>query len=186
VAVTQIRLAREQVNFLSRLSSATRLTFHGRYLLRIDILRLLVEELFRARLEPERITSVQALETLLASHFRTARGQAERPVARLACCLESDPASAAPRRSGLDFGRPGKPGVSPAAAFESFTLRRSTADIVAIDTFRCDVRERRGFILSRSGLLRALLDSFVEAVRVADLVPSAGARPEGRTASSTR
>ncbi len=184
VAVTQIRLARDQVHFLSRLSSATRLTFHGRHLMRIDILRLLVEELFRARLEPERITSVQALETLLASHFRTARGQAERPVTRLARCLESDPARA-PRRPVLDFGRPGKPGDSP-AAFESFTLRLSTADIVAIDTFRCDVRERRGFILSRSGLLRALLDSFVEAVRGADPAPRAGARPGDRTASSTR
>lgn len=187
VAVTQIRLSRAQVDFLSRTSSATRLHCSDRYLMRIDILRLFVEELFRAGLDPERITSLRALETLLVAHFAGARSLADCPVSRLASCLESE-GTRSPRRPVLDFTRRRRSGGDRAAMRESFTLRLSTADIVAIDTFRCDVRERCGFNLSRSGLLRALIDSFGEAVRAAEPIPRArdGARLEDRTASSPR
>lgn len=186
VAVTQIRLSRAQVDFLARVSFATRLHCGDRYLMKIDILRLFVEELFRAEIEPERVTSLGALETLLAAHFAGARSLADCPVDRLASCLESE-ATRSPQRPVLDFARPRRSGGGPAALHESFTLRLSTADIVAIDTFRCDVRDRCGLILSRSGLLRALIDSFVEAVRAAGTTPRAReARLEGRAASSSR
>ena len=187
VAVTQIRLSRAHIDFLTRMSSATRLRGNDRYLMKIDILRLLVEELFRAEIGPERVTSLRALETLLAAHFARARSLADCPVSRLARCLESE-VTRSPRRPVLAFARLRGSGADPNEMRESFTLRLSTQDIVAIDTFRCDVREQSGFILSRSGLLRALVDSFVEGARAAGPIPRArdGARLEGRAASSPR
>jgi len=169
-SVTQIRLTREQIDFLARTSAATRL-YSRRYLLRIDILRLLTDELLRAKLPPERVTSLRALREIFAEHLAGTRDLADRPIARLAICLENEAAQSA-RRSVLEFARPrNRPGRGRGPAtppHESLTLRLSAGDLVGIDTFRCDVRERSGFILSRSALFRSLIDSFVDAVCMPD------------------
>lgn len=162
MAVTQIRVAREHVDFLTRVSAVTRL-HAGRYLMRIDILRLLVDELIAGSVPAAGISSFRSLVSAIASHLSAARRLPDRPVAWLASCLESE-AGGRERRPVLDFPRrrPASPREdSPAAAHESLTVRLSTSDLVALDTFRCDVREQSGFILSRSALFRALVEAFV-------------------------
>ena len=182
MAVTQIRVACEHVDFLTRVSAVTRL-HAGRYLMRIDILRLLVEELIRAGLPAAGVTSSRSLVSAIASHLSAAQRLPDRPVAWLAACLASEPERPG-RRPVLTFPR--RPDASPgpgtlSAVHESLTVRLSTGDLVALDTFRCDVREHSGFILSRSALFRALIEAFV---RAASAAPPA-AHPRPRTAAAT-
>ena len=162
MAVTQIRVAREHVDFLTRVSAVTRL--HAcRYLMRIDIRRLLVDELIAGSVPASGISSFRSLVSAIASHRSAARRLPDRPVAWLASCLDVESAGSE-RRPVLDFPRR-RPASSRednlAAANESLTVRLSTSDLVALDTFRCDVREQSGFILSRSALFRALVEAFV-------------------------
>ena len=166
MSVTQIRLTREQIDVLNRLSANTRL-YPQRYLMRIDLLRLLIHELHHAGLPPDRITSLRALGDAIEHHFATALHSPDSPLAWLVSCLgmqscrfiHARALTAASRQRDFERSKRGED------RNKSLTLRLLTSDLVMIDGFRCDLRERSGFIIDRSALIRVLIDSFVRAAR---------------------
>ena len=183
MAVTKILLRRDQIDLLTRVSTITRLS-PNRYLMRIDVLRLLIEEFLYAGLEPARITSISALSAAIQSHLSAAL-LTERPIAWLVACIERQ-AQRESKHPALALARRRKPGGRPdglSASHQSLTARLRMNDLVAIDTFRCDVREYTGFSLSRSVLIRVLIDSFIRVSRLTE--PTIGPRTRSPSAVVT-
>ncbi|MGH9441758.1 MAG: hypothetical protein ACRD16_05745 [Thermoanaerobaculia bacterium] len=157
LAVTQVCLSRSNVILIGRLSAATRLC-PGGYRSRIGILRLLLREMIEAAIQPETVVTMNALTERLSAHFGGLRCMTGHPLAELATNLgrwTQAKVACPPVWGGHRASLMGTADVC-----EPMTLRLSTEDIVAIDNFRCDIRQASGVCLSRSAIFRVTIDSF--------------------------
>ena len=163
VAVTQVSLTRSNVVLIARLSAATRLR-PGRYLPRIAIVRLFLREMIEIAIEPAADLTTSALTARLSAHFDELRRTPDHPVTELARNLDQwiqHGVTCLPAAVGH-----GTPRMASAAVCEPTTLRLPTAELVAIDSYRCDLRQASGKCISRSALLRAALDAFARAFQI--------------------
>ncbi len=166
VAVTQVCLSRDNIILIARLSAATRLS-EGSSVTRVAILRLLLQEILEAGIEPRTVVTTGALIAGLRAHFERLRGMPAHRLTELAVNLGRvmPPTStclavwAADASSVRDAG-------GPMTVSEPTTLRLPTAEIVALDNYRCDIRQASGLCISRSAILRAAIDSFACAFQV--------------------
>lgn len=163
IAVTQVCLDRNNVVLIARLSAATRL-YPGGYMTRIALLRLFLREMIEAAIEPATVVTRGALAAYLKAHFETLRHTPGHPLTELATNLGR---WMHPKVECLPvFGGHGASFMGAAAAPEPTTLRLPTAEIVAIDNYRCDIRQASGLCISRSAILRATIESFARAFQV--------------------
>ena len=158
--MTQVCLDRSNVVLIARLSAATRLR-PGGYRTRIAILRLFLREMIEAAIEPETVVTTSVLTARLSAHFEALRRVPDHPLSELAMNLSR---RVQPKVACLPvWGGHGASLMGAAAVCEPTTLRLSTAEIVAIDNYRCDIRQASGLCVSRSAILRATIDSFARA-----------------------
>lgn len=163
VAVTQVSLTRSNVILIARLSAATRLP-PGRYRPRIALVRLFLRETIEAAIEPSAELTANALTARLSAHFDRLRRTPDHPLTELARHLvqRAQPGVAClPAAAGHGTAR-----MRAAAPCEPTTLRLPTSELVAIDNYRCDIRQASGQCISRSALLRAAIDSFARAFQI--------------------
>ena len=131
---------------------------------RIAILRLFFREMIDAAIEPETVVTYGALAASLRLHFETLRRIPGHPLTGLAMNLCR---SIHPKVASLPvWGGHGAPLMGLAAAPEPTTLRLRTGELVAIDNYRCDIRQASGLCISRSAILRATIESFAQAFQV--------------------
>ncbi len=163
VSVTQVCLYRDNVVVVARLSAATRLS-PGGYLTRIAILRLFLREMIEAAIEPETVVTTSALTARLNEHFEALRRVPGHPLTELAMNLSR---RSEPKVASLTAWRGHAASLMGAGAVcEPTTLRLSTAEIVAIDNYRCDIRQASGLCISRSAILRATIESFAHTFQI--------------------
>src|SRR5690242_6679082 len=96
VAVSQVRLTTANIDFLTRLSAYTRMA-PGRYLTRIDVLRLLLDEFLSDPPDPRRVTSLAVLRRAIDAQSREAVRSPGSPLEQLAVCFRACDSSGALR-----------------------------------------------------------------------------------------